>query len=603
MANYDEPLPTGTNPVPPVKRVRYFDTQLLHDQDFVDQQMYEIVQRHRREQLLQVAGIASGLDVTQFGTLGTATQVQVTPGNAFDSNGRHIMLSNPRTLDVPAATGTAAPPGSMSVYIQFHEEASDAPSSSSADKSTRWTQNPTIFLVAPAASVPPDALLLATLSLNAQRQITAISKSGRSYTGVNLPVPMGAPKLTLCAGSDAGTAEFSGNLRLASGTLTANTLTANALSVGGAAGSGSPLTVSGSSAHLQLRRAGTETQRGAILYLELFQDVTATGGNTNPCIRFHHGNRFWHRLEAQADGLHVRTGDLSQGGYSGLRAGSGTFDTLTSTGSGTFGSLESTGSGTFGSLTCNGSVGIANNQGGDGARLDLASGDPGHYIYSTGSGDSRCFFGEAGGGWHFQNTSDEIDGQAGPAVVARIDGSGGFHSRSGTFFSESDQGWSFQGIFKEKLEVLARIDGSGGLHSRSGVFQNELSGHQLHLQPDGNVTVANRDGLVLSIWKAGEGKSDLRLKRDLLDLGGALEAVTRLRPVRFRFQGALDDGHEHLGLIAQEVEAEFPELVDTDPDGYKRIHYARLSSVLVQAVKELNARIDALGREERQHGD
>jgi hypothetical protein len=276
---------------------------------------------------------------------------------------------------------------------------------------------------------------------------------------------------------------------------------------------------------------------------------------------------------------------------------------LTSIGSGTFGSLTSIGSGTFGSLTCNGSVGIANNKGGDNARLDLASGDPGHYIYSTGSGDGRCFFGEAAGGWHFQNTSDKIDGQAGPAVVARIDGSGGFHSRNGAFFSESDQGWSFQGTFKDQDQVFASIDRDGGLHSRSGVFQNELSGHQLRLQPDGNVTVVNGDGLVLSIWRVGEGKSDLRLKRDLMDLGGTLAGVARLRPVRFRFEGAFDDGHQHLGLIAQEVEAEFPELVETDPDGYKRIHYARLSSVLVQAVKELNARLDVLEREGRRHGD
>ena len=46
----------------------------------------------------------------------------------------------------------------------------------------------------------------------------------------------------------------------------------------------------------------------------------------------------------------------------------------------------------------------------------------------------------------------------------------------------------------------------------------------------------------------------------------------------------------NIGVIAQEVEAVFPELVSTTgDDGYKGVEYDKLTAILVEAVKELNA--------------
>ncbi|HKA89706.1 MAG TPA: tail fiber domain-containing protein [Haliangiales bacterium] len=50
------------------------------------------------------------------------------------------------------------------------------------------------------------------------------------------------------------------------------------------------------------------------------------------------------------------------------------------------------------------------------------------------------------------------------------------------------------------------------------------------------------------------------------------------------------------GVIAQEVEAAFPELVVTGADGHKRVSYTGLVGILVEAVKELEARNAALER-------
>ena len=55
-------------------------------------------------------------------------------------------------------------------------------------------------------------------------------------------------------------------------------------------------------------------------------------------------------------------------------------------------------------------------------------------------------------------------------------------------------------------------------------------------------------------------------------------------------------GHKQIGVVAQDVEAVFPELVASSVDGYKSVDYTKLTAVLIEAVKELKAENDALGR-------
>jgi hypothetical protein len=93
--------------------------------------------------------------------------------------------------------------------------------------------------------------------------------------------------------------------------------------------------------------------------------------------------------------------------------------------------------------------------------------------------------------------------------------------------------------------------------------------------------------------------SDLRLKTDVSPLRQAPEDILKLRAVRFRWRDAADAG-EVMGLVAQEVEAVFPEVVSTGPDGMKGINYSALIAPLIELVKhqhvqigELRARIDA----------
>jgi molybdenum-dependent DNA-binding transcriptional regulator ModE len=49
-----------------------------------------------------------------------------------------------------------------------------------------------------------------------------------------------------------------------------------------------------------------------------------------------------------------------------------------------------------------------------------------------------------------------------------------------------------------------------------------------------------------------------------------------------------------VGLLAQEVERIYPELVSTDKDGYKAVNYAQLTPVLIEALKEQQQQMEAL---------
>ena len=55
------------------------------------------------------------------------------------------------------------------------------------------------------------------------------------------------------------------------------------------------------------------------------------------------------------------------------------------------------------------------------------------------------------------------------------------------------------------------------------------------------------------------------------------------------------EGHD-LGVIAQEVQAVYPELVHQRDHGYLSVDYVKLTAVLIQAVKELSAKVEELSK-------
>lgn len=96
--------------------------------------------------------------------------------------------------------------------------------------------------------------------------------------------------------------------------------------------------------------------------------------------------------------------------------------------------------------------------------------------------------------------------------------------------------------------------------------------------------------------------SDIRLKEDITPLTGVLEKLDKIRVVSFKWNARSEGlghskGHPDVGVIAQEVEAVFPDLVATgDKGNYKAVDYSRLTTVVIEAVKELKAENGKLKR-------
>lgn len=85
--------------------------------------------------------------------------------------------------------------------------------------------------------------------------------------------------------------------------------------------------------------------------------------------------------------------------------------------------------------------------------------------------------------------------------------------------------------------------------------------------------------------------SDERYKTNIREITGALEALMQLRGVNYdwrieEFPNKNFSEKQQLGVIAQEVEQFFPEIVITNDSGYKSVDYGKLSAVLIQAVRE-----------------
>jgi hypothetical protein len=91
--------------------------------------------------------------------------------------------------------------------------------------------------------------------------------------------------------------------------------------------------------------------------------------------------------------------------------------------------------------------------------------------------------------------------------------------------------------------------------------------------------------------------SDLRAKHDISELRYGLAEVLKLKPVAFRWNHMPAEG-KTLGLIAQDLQGVIDEAVFVDtagsPDSKLGIMYNSLIPVLVNAIKELSARLDAL---------
>jgi len=93
--------------------------------------------------------------------------------------------------------------------------------------------------------------------------------------------------------------------------------------------------------------------------------------------------------------------------------------------------------------------------------------------------------------------------------------------------------------------------------------------------------------------------SDVKYKKDIQEITGALDAVEHLDGVRYswrtdEFPSMHFSDSRQVGFVAQNVKATVPEAVIESADGSLSVDYSRLTPLLVEAIKELKAENESL---------
>lgn len=146
--------------------------------------------------------------------------------------------------------------------------------------------------------------------------------------------------------------------------------------------------------------------------------------------------------------------------------------------------------------------------------------------------------------------------------------------------------------------------GTGGIISQAFNF---TASNSIYYNP-GSAVVAITNGSASYVFNnAGTATavswtstSDARLKENVQPVTSGLSLVSQLNPVKYSFKRDQLAEPNRYGLIAQELETVIPEVVDTgafEQDGVadvKSVAYAELIPILVKAIQELKAEVDAL---------
>lgn len=93
--------------------------------------------------------------------------------------------------------------------------------------------------------------------------------------------------------------------------------------------------------------------------------------------------------------------------------------------------------------------------------------------------------------------------------------------------------------------------------------------------------------------------SDIRLKKNISPLTGVIDKLNVIQGISYEWDldndaGVLLKEGKQIGVIAQEVEEVFPELVTTNEKGYKMVDYIKLTPILLEVIKEQQQAIELL---------
>ncbi|PYS97687.1 MAG: hypothetical protein DMF65_11135 [Acidobacteria bacterium] len=214
-----------------IKRLNYYNSQFLKENDFNDEQLYHNQMRRFHNRALHTWGVVEGLEVTPV--VG-ASKVTVAPGIAIDRLGQEIVL--PEESDAIGLDNFGAGT-KVYVTIKYADVKDPADKDTKATQTaseyyTRWTERPDVGAsdTAPTADAPD--VVLAVVTLGNDKAIAQVDRSVRRYAGSRIGSSDGGKEFGIYAdtagawhffdggtGADRLTVDSKGTLKITSGDL------------------------------------------------------------------------------------------------------------------------------------------------------------------------------------------------------------------------------------------------------------------------------------------------------------------------------------------------------------------------------------------------
>jgi hypothetical protein len=139
--------------------------------------------------------------------------------------------------------------------------------------------------------------------------------------------------------------------------------------------------------------------------------------------------------------------------------------------------------------------------------------------------------------------------------------------------------------------LQVRSTASAGTTWANFVGRHSTSSFSFIVYNNGNVVNSNNSYGALS---------DIKLKENIADATPKLEKLNQVRVVNYNIKG---ETQKQIGVIAQELEQIFPSMIDESPDRdsegndlgttTKQVKYSVFVPMLIKAIQELNAKVDA----------
>jgi hypothetical protein len=172
---------------------------------------------------------------------------------------------------------------------------------------------------------------------------------------------------------------------------------------------------------------------------------------------------------------------------------------------------------------------------------------------------------------------------------------GGYFEASGQLgrgvygYASSSTGQNFGGFFKANGEEGAAVYADGTSTTWAGFFLGDVNITESLTVNGVNVT------------------SDSRFKKNISQIENTLSFLEKINVYTYNWNSEkypernFKNDKLQYGVLAQELEEVYPDLVKTDKDGYKSVDYIKLSVLTLQAVKELEKQNHDLKRQNAEY--